>query len=761
MANKNKPINEGMIPEELSTITPEEVIQDWDELERLTREADETLRQRDKQKSTLRTDRVRGVNISKIEEVTVLTKTGPKKLQPARIAALARHYIVSMYNDPDTKVLAKFFPKDIIWTFAIPTACTDGIRVAFNPEFAYDLFGKDADLQKAAVAARGPQAARGMAGTAFQFVLIHEVYHQIYQHVRRELLKAETANGQKHALANIAQDVEINRDIEAQMPKYKGCTNAIGGCFDERFNNGEMWEQIFDAYNTGNVTPPVNPTGPQKRGKNPSNKGGQLGQHGGQGSSDGQQRHQDQQGGQQGGSGSQQGGGGQGGGNKPNVEKKSPSYRKGYDDRIRELIDAYKNGTFTPPSFYTALSTNDVFDQAEYDQGRADAERDFQAFLDRIKNGNQNDQQEKDQDGNGNGTGGQNDNNQNGENDGSGNGGFGDDADGSDDSDMNPDQNQVADDAESVYDGDFNDIDVVDGDIMRALAEEAGQPYDMDDINQDPKQKIQDYIEQNFGELSNIGKGKPGAAGGLGQRLTDINKMLKPKINWKRALKSLMNQKSPTGSKSAYSRKYLGSTERDLQDAKYTKPRTKTFEEDNGIAQVFHMIDNSCSMYSQVRGDHEGETIFKQIFSEIVDMEKKCGIQHSCMTFFSTNIDKSKIRRWDYKTPKSTIIRLLNGDGNDMSGGTSLENSIMTLRKIGRPYFEEKGDERTLLIMYTDGEDNYEGFKKLPLSIRWNMVAVIINASQDTLDDAKKRLENVGLKSNRVLCINAKDISNN
>ncbi|MBO6271502.1 hypothetical protein J6O48_01840 [bacterium] len=88
------------------------------------------------------------------------------------------------------------------------------------------------------------------------FILCHEIYHQIYRHREAAERKTETANGNNHFLANIAMDVEINRDLERQFPSiFNNVTEEIGGCFDTRFPS-ETWEPIFDAYYTGETPLP-------------------------------------------------------------------------------------------------------------------------------------------------------------------------------------------------------------------------------------------------------------------------------------------------------------------------------------------------------------------------------------------------------------------------------------------------------------------------------------------------------------------------
>lgn len=784
MAKKvSKRINEGTIRDiELGEVTPESVMQDWDALAARIEAADKEIQRRNQSKSTLRQSRVKGVNISKIDKLKIQTRKGEEIIEPARIAAVARHYTQAMYSSPDTKVLAKFFPKDIIWTLEIGTACTDGIRVAMNPAFAYELFGYDSQVAQNLMKTRGAAAARGAAGTAFQFVLIHEVYHQIYQHMRRELLKPETSNLKMHELANIAQDVEINRDIENQMPKYAGVTDIIGGCFDDRFSQGETWEYIFDAYNTGKFQPPVPPGHGGQKGKNPGQPGNQGGTPGGQpggqggqgGQPGGQGGQQGAQGGQPGGGGSQGGsqggqGGNSGGPSQGEMAKKSPSYRKGYKDRLKELMEEYEANKAAGTSFYThALSTLDEIDQEEYEQGAADAERDFQALLDRINNknnggdtGQQGGQNGNDQNGqNGQGEDGENNTNGQGgsdgqegqagdeEGDGKGNG-YGE---GQDDSDDIVDGSGLEG-AESTFDGTFDGIDVVDIDTMKEIAERAGQPYDINDLNTDPMQKTREYIEQNYQELSNIGKGV-GKGTCLGGILDNIQKMLKPKVDWRKMLKYFMNRPTPTGTKPTYSRKFLGSLEPDLKDAKYTKPREKSFMKNDGIAQIFHLIDNSGSMYGS--SSDGGKSTFQQIFSEIIGMEKKCGINNSCLTYFAGGaLDKSTIRKWNIKTKPEEILQMIQRKKNDVGGGTDLAESIQSLRKIGTPYFEERGQNKTLLIVYTDGEDYYGGLESLPLSIRMNMIVMILNNSQSSMDSARQTLENInGIKKNRIICIN-------
>lgn len=194
------------------------------------------------------------VDVSRIDKVEMDVNGKLETIYPRRIALLTESYLSDMLKDKDMKVFKKYFDKPIIWTFEVATAATDGVRLFFNPAFADSLFSKDAEYMQKKKALG--HSTSGILGTNIKFVLIHEAYHQIYQHVIREQMKKETSgHPELHSLANIAQDVEINRDIENQLPMFQGVTKTLGGMFDSRFPS-ETWEVIFDAYYSGNANPP-------------------------------------------------------------------------------------------------------------------------------------------------------------------------------------------------------------------------------------------------------------------------------------------------------------------------------------------------------------------------------------------------------------------------------------------------------------------------------------------------------------------------
>lgn len=184
------------------------------------------------------------------------------------------------------KVLGEFF-HDIIWTFRVTTAATDGIRIYFNPLFANELMAKCApaakakrdELVKKGIDVRDKRNGFDMifeSSKCFLLVLIHECYHQLYRHIESERHKDETRNAPPsiHDLANVCQDIEINRDIEIQFPEFAGCTVLSGGQWEAEKYPVEIWSEIFDdKYKNGETVMP-----PPVQAQPPGQDGDQLGE---------------------------------------------------------------------------------------------------------------------------------------------------------------------------------------------------------------------------------------------------------------------------------------------------------------------------------------------------------------------------------------------------------------------------------------------------------------------------------------------------
>jgi hypothetical protein len=249
------------------------------------------------------------------------------------------------------------------------------------------------------------------------------------------------------------------------------------------------------------------------------------------------------------------------------------------------------------------------------------------------------------------------------------------------------------------------------------MAERAGQPYDADDMTEDPEQKARNFVNNNRDALNKIGKKSHGKGAGkcMSDVLDHIDSLFKSTVNWKNQLQAFLNGLAKTGRDYEFQRRRIGTDNPVLRPSRYIKYNEITFDEKTAVAQVFYLIDNSGSMYGQSRDG--GETVFMQIFSDILHMQKRAKIQKSALTYFSYGeIDKRKIRMWDHKTPESRIKTLI-GRNKDDSGGTDICGSINQIYNMGKPYYS-KNDPKTLMIVMTDGEDNLTIVKDLPSVIR-------------------------------------------
>ena len=84
------------------------------------------------------------------------------------------------------------------------------------------------------------------------------IYHMFYNHVRRAALKyGSNPSQEEHRRANIAMDLEINRDIESTFPDLRGATEVIEGIWYQnpkfysskgRIFKKEIWEEVWDDW---------------------------------------------------------------------------------------------------------------------------------------------------------------------------------------------------------------------------------------------------------------------------------------------------------------------------------------------------------------------------------------------------------------------------------------------------------------------------------------------------------------------------------
>lgn len=226
-----------------------------------------------------KSDNYKAINVSKIiEDIVPLENGGTMKVHPAATAARIAFMIDNMRINPDYSFLKPLLDKPVIWTYEAKTAFTDGIRIYMSPVFAEKLlkignkeaaaliptfgWGWESDSKK--VAKHNATQDRYV-----RFIIIHEAYHILYNHIRRAALKYGKGTAEERDRANVAMDLEINRDIEGTYEDLRGVTEMIEGIWfenkkffksDGTMFKRDIWEAIWDDWtNNGSNFRPKNP----------------------------------------------------------------------------------------------------------------------------------------------------------------------------------------------------------------------------------------------------------------------------------------------------------------------------------------------------------------------------------------------------------------------------------------------------------------------------------------------------------------------
>ena len=210
-----------------------------------------------------------GFDVSKIKDDYVkLRNGGVVHLRPAWLANQIAHLLNDMRSDGAYSFIKPFIMKPVIWTYEIDSACTDGIRIYMSPLFAHNMFlatinavkeyKNTATYDELQDEEKYIQTENMIRTKLVRFAIVHEVYHILYNHVRRGILKyGSNAPASDHTLGNYAMDLEINRDIESCFPELRGSTETIGGVWweNEKFYSSkgekfmrEIWEDIWDDW---------------------------------------------------------------------------------------------------------------------------------------------------------------------------------------------------------------------------------------------------------------------------------------------------------------------------------------------------------------------------------------------------------------------------------------------------------------------------------------------------------------------------------
>lgn len=302
----------------------------------------------------------------------------------------------------------------------------------------------------------------------------------------------------------------------------------------------------------------------------------------------------------------------------------------------------------------------------------------------------------------------------------------------------------------------FGGHDVLSHEEAQRIAERAGQPYGADDKKANPIKKCRDFVNDNRAELDAVGSQshEAGLGSSLGDRLREIDKMFKPIINWKQKLRAFFNSVSRKGKEYKFLKTRIATTNPVIRPSRYAKYDEHKFDIEDGIAQVFFLIDNSGSMYSL---EGTKADIFDVIWSEIIGLLKVTSVKHSAATYFSDGpMDPNNVRMWNEKTTTNQILRMLK-QSKDLTGGTNIVGSCEQVYNLKKPYFS-KVNPSTLLIVVTDGGDNLQSAANIPFSIRKNMIWLMLESDMSFLEKQMEVLIKCGFKEKNIILVNTKNL---
>ena len=259
----------------------------------------------------------------------------------------------------------------------------------------------------------------------------------------------------------------------------------------------------------------------------------------------------------------------------------------------------------------------------------------------------------------------------------------------------------------------FGGADMLSQEQMAEIAKESGDPYTAEELTCDPVEISRRYNEENKERLNQV---SPDLANKLND-IADKLKNMESLANWKQKMKKHFTAAMEAGTQMKRSKRTMSQSWR---DDRYNPYKKVPFAENNA-ANIFYLIDNSGSMYSN------GNGIFYQIFKEIVTLEKQCKVLNSARAYFTTGaIHPEDVEMWNIKTPISKRLELLGERGG--SGGTDIPGNTISVTKLKKPYYYDNGEKHTTIMVFTDGEDTgWEQLKQIPSKIRKDLVFVVFN----------------------------------
>ena len=298
---------------------------------------------------------------------------------------------------------------------------------------------------------------------------------------------------------------------------------------------------------------------------------------------------------------------------------------------------------------------------------------------------------------------------------------------------------------DSVFETNTSDVfggaDMLSREEMAELAAQAGDPYTTEDLTSDTNELDRNYVGKIMDKLQNKE---------LTEKLTNLQDKLKAVVslaNWKNKLKKHFRDAMTSDTEMIRSKRVMSQTWRSDRANPYKERDVK----ENLGANIFYLIDNSGSMYG-----YGGDSVFYQIFKEIITIEKSCKVLSSARAYFASNtILPRDVEMWDYKTPEDKILDKLADRGG--SGGTDIPGNVLAVTKLKKPYYYNTGTRHTTIIVFTDGDNNdprgWKLLQSIPSKIRKDLVFVLINDKQNIMRFMSEIMAN-GVPLKNILGIN-------
>ena len=289
---------------------------------------------------------------------------------------------------------------------------------------------------------------------------------------------------------------------------------------------------------------------------------------------------------------------------------------------------------------------------------------------------------------------------------------------------------------------------------FRDIAERAGQPLDADDY-QSPQEYAGKKYREAMGALSKWKPhGNPGSFGNRPEFLKDVfARLFDSTFDWKTVVANFMTVDHPVDKEDIWAKRRMGvDKSHPFYIGRYQHPYEENIDKPVGLAQVFFLVDASGSM-GVVAGD--GISIFDHIMSDLIQIEMDAKVQRSAYAPFNHGpVLRDDVTVWTAEDAMDEESLLEQFELPTAGGGTSVIEAIKSIQEFDDVY--NMGNPQTLLIVVTDGEDNYNGLNEIcedPNQVD-NMLWIITNDNENEFNKASKALQEQGVPDDHILFIN-------